>query len=326
MPRDLKPEALRNAIASEVADLKSYNVPAECVRLGLAPGDEMEAFAGKHRYVMERLRELDLPRLLDVAFRIIDEREAPELEEAIKALGVRGVDGEFKNLIFAAKGPKPELVFTDAVSNDVKITKNAAENCLVYARPLQAAGLAWRDLVSWWRDRHPELRDVEDLEVGQALYPRLFASLASEPERTFFRTYCSLYSKTGGFDLPALIPQVYLHYDPYVAKYRTEAAPLARQRMDFLLLLPRRERVVIEVDGIEHYSVPDTSDPEDRDKRKPSPRTYSEMVAEDRRLRLTGYEVFRFGGHELNRPRASELVLGFFRQLFEQRGIVLPAA
>ena len=80
------------------------------------------------------------------------------------------------------------------------------------------------------------------------------------------------------------------------------------------------------MDGIEHYSVKDASCPEEPDKRKPSPRVYSEMVAEDRRLRLTGYEVFRFGGHELNGSGARELVLTFFQQLFEQRGIALPGA
>jgi hypothetical protein len=54
-----------------------------------------------------------------------------------------------------------------------------------------------------------------------------------------------------GFDTPALIPQVYLHYDPYT---RRANMPLTRQRMDFLLLLPHRRRVVIELDGIHHYA------------------------------------------------------------------------
>lgn len=325
MPRDLKPDALRTAIANEIAKIKAYNVPGECVRLGLADGAEEDAYRSKFHYALGRLQALDLPRLVNVALRILDDRDAPELEEIIGNLGARGVNGDFKNLIFAADGPKPELVFIDAVNNDVKITRNA-ENCLVFTKPLPATGLSWRDLVTWWRDRNPDLRDETEVKVGQCLYRRLFVSLASEPERLLFHRYCSLYKLPSGFDLPALIPQVYLHYDPQVTKYRTGPTPLVRQRMDFLLLLPRRERVVIEVDGIEHYSVPDESDPEDRDKRKPSPRAYSEMVAEDRRLRLTGYEVFRFGGHELNGPRAGELVLTFFRQLFEQRGVPVPAA
>ena len=40
------------------------------------------------------------------------------------------VSGAMKNLIFASNGPKPELVFRDAINNDVEITKNA-EHVLV---------------------------------------------------------------------------------------------------------------------------------------------------------------------------------------------------
>lgn len=48
---------------------------------------------------------------------------------------------------------------------------------------------------------------------------------------------------------------------------------------------------------------------------KPSPRLYSEMVAEDRRIRLTGYEVYRFGGWELMQADADELLQRFFGEL-----------
>jgi hypothetical protein len=49
--------------------------------------------------------------------------------------------------------------------------------------------------------------------------------------------------------------------------------------MDFLLLLPNSQRIVIEVDGSQHFS---------RDGR-PSLAAYSEMTAADRDLRLAGY-------------------------------------
>lgn len=314
MAFDVKLDVLRNAIAEEIAaQVKAYDIVDECDRLGLGRGTEDTAWRSKRLYVLSLLRGLDVPHLLDVATRFIDDRDAPDLEEVVNQFGRGGVDGEFKNLIFAADDPKPELVFVDAVSNDVKITKHA-DRCLVYARRLPAAGLTWRDLISWWRDVRADLLNATDVEVGQDLYRRLFASLDSEPERIVFRAYCSFYRRLAGFDLPALVPQVYLHYDPYVAKYRHGPAALARQRMDFLLLLPRRERVVIEVDGVQHYA----------EGERPSPRLYSEMVAEDRRLRLCGYDVFRFGGYELNLPRAGEHVLEFFQQLFVQRGVAAP--
>jgi very-short-patch-repair endonuclease len=58
--------------------------------------------------------------------------------------------------------------------------------------------------------------------------------------------------------------------------------------MDFLLLLPDNVRVVIEVDGKHHYSRAD----------RPAPDLYGQMMEEDRRLRLSGYELYRFGGAE----------------------------
>src|SRR5262249_33841176 len=56
-----------------------------------------------------------------------------------------GVPGSVKNLIFAANGPKPEIVLADAVSNDIKIVENE-QYCLVYDKPILEHGLRWNDL------------------------------------------------------------------------------------------------------------------------------------------------------------------------------------
>lgn len=57
-----------------------------------------------------------------------------------------GVAGMMKNLIFASIGEKPELVFRDAVNNDVEIVKYA-DKVLVFDRPLPSSGLLlWKDL------------------------------------------------------------------------------------------------------------------------------------------------------------------------------------
>ncbi|MFF3312826.1 hypothetical protein [Streptomyces sp. NPDC002952] len=45
------------------------------------------------------------------------------------------------------------------------------------------------------------------------------------------------------------------------------------------------------------------------------PRLYAEMVAEDRLLRLAGYEIYRFGGWELTAPGGKELLDVFFTDL-----------
>lgn len=51
---------------------------------------------------------------------------------------------------------------------------------------------------------------------------------------------------------------------------------LNRQRMDFLLLLPRAVRIVIEIDGKQHYAEESAA----------SPTRYAEMMRADRDLRF----------------------------------------
>jgi very-short-patch-repair endonuclease len=137
---------------------------------------------------------------------------------------------------------------------------------------------------------------------------RLDLSLGgNDAERRILRTYAERYVRLGP-DIPALIPQVYLHYDPYMrTRHQPGAEPLPRQRMDFLLLLPHRVRVVIECDGKQHYA--------DADGRA-SPRRYADMMAEDRELRLNGYEVYRFGGADLvDDPETVRHLDAFFDRL-----------
>jgi hypothetical protein len=229
-----------------------------------------------------------------------------QLEDEQASTSVRGVDGQLKNIIFASTGPKPRIVLQDAINNVIKVEENA-EYCLVYDRPLSEAGLTWAELVDWWRAENG-LGDQDELDVGRSLYLRLAESLDSPPETTLFRTYCERYGPAKeGWGLPALLPQVYRHYDPRTRRERGGRPPgLMRERMDFLLLLPRGVRIVLEVDGKQHYAEENIA----------SPRLYSEMVSEDRRLRLRGYEVYRFGGYELTAPGAADMLRRFFDELF----------
>lgn len=218
-----------------------------------------------------------------------------------------GVAGKPKNLIFAANGPKPDLVLVDAINNDVRIAKNE-QYCLVYAEPIPATGLLWQDLVGWWA---AQANAVEGKTPERALYDRLEQSLASDPERQLFKHYFKQYHKALGERLPALIPQVYLHYDPLTVRARAHGRVLPRQRMDFLVLFSAEERVVIEIDGKHHYAA---------DNGSADPRRYADMVAADRELRLGGYEVYRFGGHEFTLSGVEENLDHFFSALFTRHG------
>ncbi len=221
-------------------------------------------------------------------------------------LSGKGVESKVKNLIFAADGPKPEIILSDSVSNDIEIVKNA-EFCLVYNRPIFEHGLLWKELIDWYCDLN-KASQADRLQQERNLYSRLYKSLTNEPERSFFRAYFENLRESLGDKLPALIPQVYLHYDPYTINQLAEGKRLFRQRMDYLLLFSNRTRVVIEIDGKQHYADGDMA----------SPRLYAEMVAEDRRLKLAGYEVYRFGGYELQTNTSKALVKRFFQVLFEK--------
>ena len=82
-----------------------------------------------------------------------------------------------------------------------------------------------------------------------------------------------------------------------------------------MLLPSSRTRIVIEVDGQHHYADGDIA----------QPKLYAEMVAEDRKLQLAGYEVYRFGGYELQPPDGKRLVEEFFSRLFEKHDVDLSA-
>jgi hypothetical protein len=259
---------------------------------------------------VERLRVFLNATLIHDGFQLVQTGEvsgAPRFSP--QRIGA-GVSGSMKNLIFAATGPKPEIVLDDAVNNDLRIVKHA-EHCLVYDRPLGSRGLTWRDLAAWWADQQG-LADTPEQDVFRSLHRRLLASLDVDngAEQRIFNAYAARYPELGP-DIPALLPQVYLHYDPYTGtRYLPGSAPLQRQRMDFLMLLPHRVRVVIECDGRQHYADDDG---------KASPRRYAAMMAEDRELRLKGYEVYRFGGAELIATAGLEKALGtFFDRLIER--------
>lgn len=233
-----------------------------------------------------------------------------------------GVSGAAKNLIFASTGPKPEIILRDAINNDLEVVKNASL-CLIYDRSLSSAkGLTWVSLAEWWQAK----QSISDIVTARkSLGERLLLSISKDSpgELALFQTYFREFLSRLGDSLPALLPQVYLHYDPLTAKQRGRSPVLVRQRMDFLLLLPSGVRVVLEIDGQHHYSLDGRADPT----------RYAEMAAEDRQLRLKGYELYRFGGAEFADTKLlpapgvvgenSRLAIRlFFEALFKRHGLL----
>lgn len=124
------------------------------------------------------------------------------------------MSSNFKNLIIAENGPKPEIVWADSTTNKIKIIRNE-KCCLVYDRALTEKGLVWKELIDLWRDRE-NLSDQTRSEQSQSLSSRLPASIEdNEAEKILFQTYYKSSFKGLGDQLPALIPQICLPYNPY---------------------------------------------------------------------------------------------------------------
>jgi very-short-patch-repair endonuclease len=213
-----------------------------------------------------------------------------------------------KNLIFASPF-KPDLRFSNALDNDVEVVTDV-DKVLVYDRPISAGGLLWRELQTWFA----QTQGLEDEHAKEPLYRRLQASLpnSSPPQMLAFTSFYKAFPKKDIPNLPALLPEVWFHWDPQTVAQRGKAA-LLRSRMDFLLLLPGGIRVIVEVDGKHHYSTDDG---------RSSPQRYSEMMAADRALKLVGYEVYRFGGEELSKPGAETMLIDFYRLLFKRYSLL----
>ncbi len=81
------------------------------------------------------------------------------------------------------------------------------------------------------------------------------------------------------------------------------------------MLLRNSKRIVIEIDGKHHYS---------DEKGYASPKLYAQMVAEDRRIKNIGYEVYRFWGAEfVDEKIRNDILNNFFKELFERHNIYL---
>jgi len=180
---------------------------------------------------------------------------------------------------------------------------------LVYDRPLGSDGLRWNELQAWWAEVTGE---SEAAPAKRSLYLRLFGCLpeSSPPQRLLFKSFFAAFREAVP-NLPALLPEVWLHWDPKTVKQRGPSA-LLTHRMDFLMLMPSGGRVVLEVDGRQHYS--------DNDGRA-DPHRYAQLVAGQRELALAGYEVHRFAGVELCGDDGPALVKSFFARLFKYHGV-----
>lgn len=225
-----------------------------------------------------------------------------------------GVKGKINNIVFAAI-MKPDILLTDVLNQTVQIPV-AEDKYLLYDKEVSAGGLSWKELLKWYDENH--------WLSGEGLEERLYVAVrncGSPIEEQFFNCYLEAVKEFGD-GIPALLPQVYLYYDSKVQKERTIRI-FDHQCMDFLMLFSGSQRVVIELDGVQHYSEGTVQiSGNEFPRHLASTERYASMVSAQREMTLAGYEVYRFGGREFQNPeQAQETIRHFFIDLFAKHGV-----
>ena len=115
----------------------------------------------------------------------------------------------------------------------------------MFDRPVPAEGLRFTHLISWWREGENIPADVNDREVGDALHACLRASLGDNgAELKVFDTYRPGTGRRSTSRRSSHRCTCSTPADPAPTAPFGEGDPLARQRMDFLILFSSRHRVV----------------------------------------------------------------------------------
>lgn len=220
-------------------------------------------------------------------------------------------------IIFAAQS-KPDFQVHNINTNieDISIDISDPSKYLVYDEGNQKNLITWNELNSWYikiRNRYPFHR------ITSTLKEQCENSLSNPFERDFFKYYFELYEEKLNTKLPALFPQVHLNVD---TKNKNKENKI-NQRMDFMLCLNNGKRIIIELDGYEHYAEK-IYHPNGTYNYKFAPKNYANMVTVDRKLRLDGYDIYRFGGSEYakNPMDFKNIMKEFFDALFEKYSII----
>lgn len=225
-----------------------------------------------------------------------------------------GVQGKIHNIVFAAV-MKPDILLTDVLNHTVEIPVDE-NKYLLYDKEIDHRGLTWRMLKEWYAEDHLPFEGGLEERLWQAVN-----NCSSPIEKQFFSAYLTIVNEYGD-EIPALLPQVYLYYDSKVQRDRTIKI-FDHQCMDFLMIFSSSQRIVIELDGSQHYSEePVSISGYQYPVRFASPTKYASMVAAQRDMTLAGYEVYRFGGSEFSPAEQAEIVIKrFFQDLFEKHGL-----
>lgn len=122
--------------------VSAHDLAHACDAVGMPPPvtADLRPMDSKRRYVRDRLLSLSAVELADVARLVAEEYDDAALAALAGPKGVHGVDGELKNLIFAAHGPKPRIVLRSTTSSRSSSTPTSAWSTTGHSTPADCPG------------------------------------------------------------------------------------------------------------------------------------------------------------------------------------------
>lgn len=195
-------------------------------------------------------------------------------------------------IIFAAKG-KPNLKVN--MGNGAVNLSEDNKNYYIYDKEINSLGVRKADIEEWCLEN----RISED-----EFYNKLKKSIRKDAEAQvkFYEYYMKhIYNDTKKDFF--LFPEVYVNVN--MKSWDLES----KQCIDFMMILPNKEKVIIEIDGIGHYAN------ENKGKWYADSNKFSVDRKFDREMQFQGYKVFRFGNVEINNDIS--VVEEFFKELFK---------
>ncbi|PFZ90015.1 hypothetical protein [Bacillus wiedmannii] len=186
------------------------------------------------------------------------------------------------------------LLIRNISTGELEVHPAKDDAYLVYHDKIPTEGLTWKRLYAWWENQRPTHNKPEDLMD-------IMKKVCNGAENRFLETYLHLYDDDR---YPAILPQVMIAYSPILSKGDLKSLkidPNHRYTMDFKVIPNKNTKILIEIDGKEHYSKLINK------QYIAAPSLYAAQVKEDRELKLKGYSIFRFGGFEVMKGKEKEL-------------------
>ncbi len=129
----MHPAKIRKLLADVIAESKSYEVPTICSRIGLAAGDEQEAFRSKFRYAKKRLDAIENSELKDCAARLNTIVESEALSAFLEGASKKSPSDDLHTLSLSAL--QAEFV-SRRWSDALERRENDPEGAITLARTL----------------------------------------------------------------------------------------------------------------------------------------------------------------------------------------------